>query len=81
MNQSYQNMKTIMRCVCVAGAMWLNLMASETFTPYQPGDVPQNPTELWQDYDARSEALEVKLIKEWKNDGVVTRYITYKVAH
>ena len=66
----------------LAGALCLNLqgVAKDTFTPYQAGEVPQNPTELWQDYDPRSEALEVELVKEWQADGVVTRYITYKVG-
>ncbi len=52
----------------------------ETFTPYKAGQVPQNVTDLWKGYDARKEALDVKIIKEWKQEGVVTRYITFKVG-
>ena len=52
----------------------------ETFTPYKAGEVPQNVTDLWKGYDARKEALDVEIIKEWKQDGVVTSYITFKVG-
>jgi dienelactone hydrolase len=54
--------------------------SKETFTPYKAGEVPQNVTELWKDYDPRGEDLEVKVFKEWKDDGIVTRYITFKVG-
>ncbi len=54
--------------------------ADETFTPYKAGEVPQNVTDLWKDYDARKEPLEVQVVKEWKADGVVTRYVTFKVG-
>ena len=54
---------------------------ADTFTPYQdPSDVPQNVTDLWKDYDARKEALDVQVVKEWKSEGVITRYITFTVG-
>ena len=54
--------------------------AKDTFTPYTANNVPNNVVDLWKGYDARAEALETKLIKEWKKDGIVTRYITFKVG-
>lgn len=54
--------------------------AGETFTPYKAGEVPQNVTDLWKDYDARKELLDVRVVKEWKADGVVTRYVTFTVG-
>jgi dienelactone hydrolase len=60
--------------------MSLNAFAEETFTPYKAGEVPQNATDLWRDYDPRCEDLDVKVIKEWKEGGIVTRYITFKVG-
>ena len=62
---------------------WLFLSAAaaeNTFTPYKAGEVPQNVTDLWKDYDARKEPLDVQVIKEWTADGVVTRYVTFKVG-
>ncbi|MDD7983990.1 dienelactone hydrolase family protein [Lentisphaera marina] len=58
----------------------LSALAQDTFTPYQAGEVPNNVLDLWKDYDPRKEALETKIIKEWQEDGVVARYITFKVG-
>ncbi len=54
--------------------------SEETFAAYKADDVPQNVADLWKDYDARKEPLEIKVVKEWKDDGVVTRYVTFKVG-
>jgi dienelactone hydrolase len=59
----------------------LSLCAGETFQPYEAvGDVPQNATDLWKDYDPRADALDVQVLKEWKADGIVTRYVTFTVG-
>jgi dienelactone hydrolase len=59
----------------------LNAFSAETFPPFKTAtEVPQTVTDLWKDYDPSAEDLEVKVIKEWKNEGVVTRYITFKVG-
>lgn len=76
-------MKRTIQLLCAAVALCLNLsvFAQNTFTSYNTvTEVPHNPTDLWQDYDPRSEALDVQVIKEWQEDGVVTRYITFKVG-
>ena len=54
--------------------------AADTFVPYGPGDVPKSVTELWKGYDARREPLNVKVVKEWRADGVTTRYVTFTVG-
>jgi len=59
----------------------ISLHAGETFTPYRsPDAVPRNAAELWKDYDARKEPLDVQVIKEWKENGVISRYVTFKVG-
>ena len=59
----------------------ISLHAGETFTPYQsPDEVPRDAAALWKDYDARKEPLDVQVIKEWKENGVITRYVTFKVG-
>ena len=63
--------------LCVSSA---SVSAAETFPPYKANQVPQNVVELWKDYDARREPLDIKVVKEWKEDGVVTRYVTFKVG-
>ncbi|MGY8769044.1 MAG: alpha/beta hydrolase family protein [Pirellulales bacterium] len=64
----------------VLGMLVSTAHAVETFTPHKAGEVPQNVTDLWKDYDARKESLDVQVIKEWKKDGVVTQYVTFKVG-
>ena len=53
----------------------------ESLIPYtQASEVPQTALELWKDYDPRQEDLEVKIHQEWKQDGVVSRLISFKVG-
>ncbi len=67
--------------VLILNLLSLSLCAGETFTPYRHvEEVPQNVTDLWQDYDPRSEDLDVKVIRQWQDAGVVTRYVTFKVG-
>jgi len=78
-------MKKRIKQTCVALAVCLglslNALAKETFVPFKTAEeVPQTVTDLWKDYDPRAEDLDVKVIKEWKAEGVVTRYITFKVG-
>ncbi len=68
-------------------SLWIGLavlistaQAADTFEPCRADEVPQNVTQLWKDYDAREEPLDVQVVKEWKADGVVTRYVTFKVG-
>ena len=53
----------------------------DSLTPYtEASEVPQTALELWKDYDPRKEDLEVKIHHEWKEDGVVSRLISFKVG-
>lgn len=57
------------------------LQAEETFTPYQENaEVPRNVVDLWKDYDARKEPLDIRVLKEWQTEGVIVRYVTFKVG-
>ncbi len=66
----------------ILAALVLNNAAAnqETFTPYRADNVPQTVTDLWKDYDPRSEDLEVQVLREWRENGVVSRYVTFKVG-
>ena len=51
-----------------------SLFGIDTFTPItDPAKLPKNATALWEDYDARTEDLEVEIIQEWKTEEVTTR--------
>jgi hypothetical protein len=56
------------------------LNAKDTFEPYASSDVPKTAVELWEDYDPRREPLDIEIVQEWENDGVVTRYVTFTVG-
>ena len=59
----------------------LSLSAKDSLTPYIKADqVPKSATALWGSYDSTAEALEIKVHHEWKNDGVVSRLVTFKVG-
>lgn len=71
----------LVRAFLFVNLLSLTLCGRETFTPYQTAnDVPQNADNLWQEYDPREEPLDIKVIKEWKAEGIVTRYVTFRVG-
>ncbi len=64
----------------VAGALTASA-PEESLTPYtHASEIPQTAVDLWKDYDPCKEELEVKVHQEWKQDGVVSRLITFKVG-
>ena len=68
----------------IASLLATSLTASaqeDSLTPYtHASEVPQTAVDLWKDYDPCKEDLEVKTHKEWKQDGVVSRLISFKVG-
>ena len=49
--------------------------AEESLPPLKHGKVPQNLDELWGGYDPKKEPLEIEVLKEWEQDGVVCRIV------
>ena len=41
---------------------------------------PQTVAELWSGFDPRKEPLEVEIVREWKEDGGVYRYVRYLIG-
>ena len=56
------------------------LHAADSLIPYTTDKVPQNVVNLWKDVDARKDALETKVVKEWRENGMVCRYVIFKVG-
>ena len=44
--------------------------------PKAPGTVKA----LWADFDPRQDALDAKIVREWEKDGIVYRYVTYRIG-
>lgn len=57
-----------------------SLEAADTFTNYTAETTPQNVTDLWKDVDARRDPLDTEVVKEWREDGIVCRYVIFKVG-
>jgi len=41
---------------------------------------PQNVDQLWAGYDPRKEPLEVEVVRQWKEDGLILRYVCYQIG-
>ena len=65
-------------------AAWLvggmQAMSKDTLPPIQNGAVSQTVGELWADYDPRTEPLDVEVLKEWEEDGIVFKVLRYRVG-
>lgn len=53
---------------------------TETFPPLDGAVPPKTFDELWSDYDPRAEALDVEVLKEWEEAGVIMRVLRYRVG-
>ena len=54
----------------------LPLTAISADEPKAPGTVK----ELWAGFDPRQDALDAKIVREWEQDGIVYRYVTYHIG-
>jgi hypothetical protein len=77
------------RSARVAMLLLLSLLAAAGMTlaaekdslpPLENGVAPQNHDELWASYDPRAEPLDVEVLKEWEDDGVVMRVLRYRIG-
>lgn len=55
-------------------------LTAETFEPFTEENVPQSVEELWGDADLRSEPLDIEVVEEWKEEGIVRRLVRYTVC-
>lgn len=73
-------MKRLLTLTAALLASLTGVNAADSLAPYTAETVPTNVTDLWKDVDARKDPLETEIIKEWKEDGIVTRYVIFKVG-
>ena len=58
----------------------VNLWAADSLPPLMDGKAPQSYEELWAGYDPCQEPLDIEVLKEWEEDGVVLRIVRYRIA-
>jgi len=54
--------------------------AGDSLSPYTAETVPRNVMDLWKDMDFRKDPLDTKVIKEWRQDGIVCRYVIFTIG-
>lgn len=53
---------------------------SETLPVLDKNKVPQTWNDAWIGFDPRNEPLEVEVLKEWEEDGIVLKVIRYRIG-
>ena len=74
-HESLTRRRFIRTTTAAAAQSWLS--AHDVFAA---ANVPQSVQELWADFDARKDPLEVEVIREWKEDGGVFRHVRYFIG-
>lgn len=64
----------------LCGLVLTPLQANDSVTPYTADRVAQNALDLWHDVDFRKDALDTEIVREWREDGIVRRYVIFKVG-
>ncbi len=74
-------MKKLKTCILIFAFLgWLVVNGQESLPSLQGGKAPQTYDELWAGYDPRAEPLEVEILKEWEEDGVVMQVLRYRIG-
>lgn len=55
-------------------------VAEETLAALVDGKAPQTLEETWAGFDPRQESLDVEILKEWEEDGVVLKVLRYRIG-
>lgn len=75
-------LKSLFGCLLGLGCMFLAsvLSAAETLPPLVDGRAPVTVDETWAGFDPREEPLDVEVLKEWEEDGVIVKVIRFRVG-
>ncbi|MHC4330030.1 MAG: dienelactone hydrolase family protein [Planctomycetota bacterium] len=52
----------------------------ETLPAFKGGQAPRNFDEMWAGFDPRAEPLEIEILREWEEDGVVLKVLRYRIG-
>ena len=64
----------------LAGASLAVGQEVDTLPPLKDGRSPRNFEEMWAGFDPRAEPLEVEVLKEWEEEGVVLRVVRFRIG-
>ncbi len=63
-------------CFCCVAAV----VFGETLPSLSKGPAPQTVEEMWTGFDPRAEPLDIEVLKEWEQDGVVLKVLRYRIG-
>ncbi|MDV6031917.1 MAG: hypothetical protein F9B45_17870 [Phycisphaera sp. RhM] len=64
----------------VAASGALSAEAPDTLPALQNNKAPENLDEMWSGFDPREEPLDVELLHQWEEDGVVLRVVRFRIG-
>jgi dienelactone hydrolase len=67
-------------CTVLCLLAFLCAASEDSLPPLEEGLAPTSVDELWRGYDPRKEPLDIELVKEWEEDGVVCRVLRYRIG-
>ena len=78
LNPMKMNYRSLRRCILKVAAFALVPCcgASQAQNP----EIPRTLNQLWSDFDPRKGPLEIEVLKEWEEDGIVCRIVRYQVG-
>lgn len=56
------------------------LLSVASFVATTRAEVPKTVEALWSDFNPRKDPLEVQVVREWDEDGIRIRYVTYHIG-
>ena len=56
------------------------LSAADTLPPLINNQAPQDFASMWAGFDPRAEPLDIEVLKQWEEDGVVLQVLRYRVG-
>ena len=63
-----------------AGTLTAIGQESETLASLDEGNAPRNVPQMWTGFDPRAEPLEVEVLKQWEEEGVVLRIVRFRIG-
>ena len=52
----------------------------ESLPALEDNSAPRNQTEMWKGFDPQAEPLDIEILKEWEEDGVVLKVLRYRIG-
>jgi hypothetical protein len=56
------------------------VVLKESLPPLKDGMVPQSFAEMWAGFDPQAEPLDVEVLKEWEQEGIVLKVLRYRIG-